>query len=257
MNCQDLEFSADKSQERMLHAAKRFPTDVLNRLLAFGLHLLGAKRRGIATLLHIPEDSVKTTIRVIRRDGPEALHDRRFSSGQPRSQETDDAPGCSVLVDQEAWVVDWGVPGKELRIPATHKIQARTVLLSLCACGLLSKQDIARALGISVAHCHELLRALASADVMDVLVDKRAGQTRDYRMGTSQKAELIQQFASQAVLQLPTSSSTLTPLVNAYTESNISDRSIRWHMKKLGLPSIRKTLPLVVEEKKRLHHLDH
>ena len=84
------------------------------------------------------------------------------------------------------------------------------------------------------------------------LVDKRRGQTQDYRVGPAEKAELIQQFAVQAVLRLPISSETLVALVNQRAATSVSARTIRWHMKRLGLTTIRETLPELVEAKKKL-----
>jgi len=149
-------------------------------------------------------------------------------------------------------VVDFGVPGKELRISVEHKIQLRTVLLSFLNSGLLSVEQTATALGISEAHCRELGNKLACADVEESLIDKRRGQTQDYRMGPAEKAELIQQFAARAALRLSTSSETLVEVVNEQAATTVSARTVRWHMKKLGLKAIRKTLPGLMELQKKL-----
>ena len=128
------------------------------------------------------------------------------------------------------------------------------MLLSFLNSGLLSVEQAATALEISQAHCRELASKLAYADVEESLVDKRQGQTQDYRMGPAEKAELIQQFAARAVLKLPTSSEMLVEVVNEQTARPVSVRTVRWHMKKLGLQAIRKTLPGLVDvQKKRLN----
>ena len=89
-------------------------------------------------------------------------------------------------------------------------------------------------------------------DVEESLIDKRRGLTRGYRVGPSEKAELIQQFAVRAVLRLSTSSETLAEFVNEQTGTTVSARTIRWHMKDLGLTEIRKTLPDLVDLQKKL-----
>ncbi len=253
MDCRDIEFSPEKSQERIDKALAVFDPTVLNRILSFCLHLQGAPRKEIGSLVNRPEESVKTSIRVLLRDGLPALRDRRCSDIQPVASMPFRSPTVSTRREGDWQVVDFGVPGMKLQMPAEHKIQLRTVLLSLLHSGLLSVEETATALGISEAHCRELGSRLANADVEESLIDKRRGQTRNYRMGPLEIAELIQQFAARAVLRLPTSSETLMESLNEQAPRSVSARTVRGHMKKLGLPAIRKTLPdLVAGQKKKL-----
>jgi hypothetical protein len=252
MDCRNIEFSPEKSQERVGRALKVFAPAVLDRVLALGLHLQGVSRKEIASLVNRPEESVKTSVRVLLRDGLPSLRDRRCSDMQPVVSVPAGSLAVSTRREGEWQVVDFGVPGKELRIPAEHRIRMRTVLLSFLHSGLLSVEETATALGISEAHCRELGSRLACADVEESLIDKRRGQTQDYRMGPDEKAELIQQFAARAVLRLSTSSQTLVELVNEEAETTVSARTVRWHMKKLGLTAIRKTLPDLVDVQKKL-----
>ena len=252
MDCRDIGFSPEKSQERMDRALGVFDPTVLDRILTFGLHLQGARRTEIASVVNRPEESVKTSIRVLLRDGLPALQDRRCSDVGRVVNIPARSLGVSTRREGRCQAVDFGVPGKELRIPVEHKVQLRTVLLSFLNSGLLSVQDTATALGISEGHCRELAGQLACADVEEALIDKRLGQRQDYRVGPAEKAELIQQFAARAVLRLPTSSETLVELVNQQAATTVSARTIRWHMNKLGLPAIRETLPELVEAQKKL-----
>ena len=252
MNCRDIEFLPEKSQERITKALAVFDSTVLNRILALGLHLQGCSRNQIATLLKRPPESVKTSIRVLLRDGLPAFQDRRHSSVVHAESKPVKSLTVSTRRDGQWQVVDFGVPGKELRIPVEHKVQLRTVLLSFFNSGLLSIKDIAIALKISEAHCRELAKKLAREDTEASLLDKRQGQTHDYRMGPAEKARLIQQFSANAVLRLSTSSRKLEELMNEQGAQTVSARTIRWHMKKLGLTTIRKTLPKLVEAKKKL-----
>ena len=252
MDCRDIEFSPEKSQERIDRALTVFDSTVLNRILTLSLHLLGTPRKEIASLVNRPEESVKTSIRVLLRDGLAALRDRRCSNIQPVVSMSVGSLGVSTRHEGKWQVVDFGVPGKELRIPAEHKIQLRTVLLSFLNSGLLSVDQTATPLGISEAHCRELANKLACADVEESLIDKRRGQTQDYRMGPAEKAELIQQFAARAALRLSTSSETLVEVVNEQAATTVSARTVRWHMKKLGFKAIRKTLPDLMELQKKL-----
>jgi DNA-binding transcriptional regulator GbsR (MarR family) len=157
----------------------------------------------------------------------------------------------SARCEDECSIVNFGVEEKELRIPLTHRIEARTVLLSLLNAELLTITEVATALGLSCAHCRELAGKLSNDDVVDALVDKRQGQKQDYSVGPEKKAEIIQQFAARAVTGQSTSSDVLARIINADSEKALSPRTVRWHMKKLGLDSIKKTLPDLVRTLKK------
>lgn len=251
MDCRGIEFSPEKSQERIASALRVFHPGVLNKILAFSIYLLGAKRRSVADMVGMPDESVKTTVRVALRDGFAALRDRRCSSVDRLPEACRAEQRLSVRREEECCVVDFGEQSKELRIPLAHRIEARTVLLSLLNAGLLSTTEVAAALGLSGAHCRELAGKLSSDDVVDALVDKRQGQKQDYLVGPEKKAEIIQQFAARVVTGQSTSSDVLAKLINADSEMTLSPRTVRWHMKKLGLGSIRKTLPELVRTLKK------
>jgi len=251
MDCREIDFLPQKSEERIRRAMRVFDPKVLCRILVFVLYLFGAKRRIIAALVGIPEESVKTTIRVVLRDGFQAFMDRRRSDVPSAPKVTKTTARISVRRDGEWVVVGFDSNAGELRIPAAHKIQVRTVLLSLQNSGLLSTHETASVLGFSNAHCRELARKLASDDVVESLVDKRRGQRQEYRVGPAQKAEIIQQFAARTVTGLSTASDVLAELVNERTQAELSPRTVRWHMNKLGLASIKKTFPKLVDALKK------
>ncbi len=251
MDCRQVVFSPEKSQERLHKALQLFPRKLLMRVLAFALHLLGARRKEVAALVDIPEESVKTLLRVVLRDGFSALRDRRLSAAPPVAVAPPSQPQISARRDHDGWIVDFGAQGETLSIPATHSVQARTVVLSLLNTGALSAQQCASALGISAAHCRELAHKLASHDVAQSLLDKREGQQRDYRVGPRQKAEIIQQLTARAVTGQSTSSDVLAEQVNERTQAGLSARTVRWHIRNLGLANISKTLPQLVESLKK------
>lgn len=249
MDCRQLTFSPEQSQARIHTALLVFPRKLLMRVLAFALHLLGARRKAVAALVEMPEESVKTLLRLVLRDGFPALRDRRLAAapaGAPPSP-----PQISAHCDPAGWTVQFGTQGATLNIPLTHPLQARTVVLSLFNAGALSAQQCASALGLSAAHCRALAGKLANHDVAQSLFDKRAGQQRDYRVGSQQKAEIIQQLAARAVTGHSTSSAVLAELVNQRTQAGLSARTIRWHIRHLGLANIRNTLPQLVESLKK------
>ena len=251
MDCRQVAFSAEKSQERIHKALQVFPRKFLMRILAFALHLLGARRKEVAALVEMPEESVKTLLRLVLRDGFPAVRDRRLSAAPPVAVLPPTPPRISARRDREGWIVEFATRGETLSIPATHPVQARTVVLSLLNAGALSAQQCASALGLSAAHCRELARKLADHDVAQSLLDKREGQRHDYRVGPRQKAEIIQQLAARAVTGHSTSSAVLAEQVNERTRAGLSARTVRWHIRHLGLADIRNTLPELVEALKK------
>ena len=251
MDCRQVVFSAEKSQERIHKALQVFPRKLLMHILAFALHLLGARRKEVAELVEMPEQSVKTLLRLVLRDGFPAVRDRRLSAPSPMVGAQPSLPSISVRRDQKGWVIEFGARKNTLSIPAGHSVHARTVVLSLFNADALSAQQCALALGISAAHCRELARKLANHDVAQSLLDKREGQQHDYRAGPEQKAEIIRQLAARVVTGHSVSSEVLAKQVNEKTRSGLSARTVRWHIRNLGLTDIRNTLPELVETLKK------
>lgn len=250
MDCRQIEFSPIKSEERIKRTLRVFPKGLLMRLLAFGLHLLGVRRKVVAALVGMPEESVKTVVRLATSEGFPALRDRRRSDGALVAKTTS-SPRITARREGKLYVVEIGPNRNCLRIPVTFHIQARTVLLSLVNAGLLSVQEAASTLGIHASHCRELARKLARHDVEDSLVDKRQGQKQDYLVGPEQKAEIIQQLAARAITQKSMSSADLADAVNERLQAGVSARTVRWHIRKLGLSHIKKTLPALIEALKK------
>jgi transposase len=250
MDCRRIVFSPEKSLHRINQAVQVFPPQVLMRIVAFALHLLGATRKEVAALVDMPTESVKTMLRVVLRDGFSALRDRRSSPAPPVAAPIS-APQMSARREHDQWVLEFGAWEGSVSIPLTHEVQARTLVLSLFNARALSAQQCAAALGVSAAHCRDLAARLASDDVAHSLLDKRAGQRRDYRVGPRQKAELIQQLAARAITGHSTSSAVLAEQVNEQTQVSVSARTVRWHIHNLGLSDIRTTLPELVETLKK------
>jgi DNA-binding transcriptional ArsR family regulator len=253
MDCRGVEFSTEKSGERMERALRIFPRGLLTRIIAFALYLLGAERKSIASVVGMPVESVKTALRVLLRDGFVALRDRRRSETAVRVAVTAVMPSLQISVRREGeWcIVAFGPDAKELRVPIAHKVKVRTILLTLLNAGLISPLETASLLGISSGHCRELAAHLTRSDVPDALVDKRCGQTKDYRVGPGEKAEMIQQLVARIVTGHSVSSEVLADLVNEQTNTKMSPRTIRWHLNKLGLSDIGNTLPELVATLKK------
>jgi len=252
MNCQDIVFSQRQSQKRIEKALRVFPLQVLKKILFYALYLLGARLNVIASLVEMPEESGKTTINRVMRDGMPAFRDRRQSAKAYELQlPSPQKYQASMLIEKDCCTITFGDMNHQLKIPQNHRVHLRSVLLSLLQASLLSVQTVSSALGITAAHCRELSAKLVDDGVTEVLIDKRKGQKQDFRVDLSAKAELIQHFAARAVTGHSTSSQALTELINDTQKTTISSRTIRWHINKLGLMKIKKTLPKLVETLKK------
>jgi hypothetical protein len=251
MDCRQIEFSPTKSEERINRALPVFPNGMLMRLLAFTLHLLGIRRQVVAKLVGMPEESVKTVIRLAMGDGFAALRDRRRSEGPPVARALPNAPTITARREGEWYIVEFGPNGKPLEIPVAFRVQARTILLSLVNAGLLSVQETATILGIHASHCRELARKLASHDVVESLIDKRQGLKQEYLFTPEVKSELIQQFALNALSGWPTSGRAIAEDLQQRCEIVVSERSVRLQLNKLGLSRIADSLPELLDEQKK------
>lgn len=252
MNCQDIEFSQKLSQNRIEKTLRVIPTLTLKKILFFSLYVLGAKLNEIADCIKMPKESGKTAINRVMRDGIAAFHDRRQSvkTNDLQSPQSQDLQ-ISLLMENDSCILIFGNNNQRLRIPLSHRVHLKSVLLSLFQANLLSVQTVSSALGITESHCRELSIKLANEGVTEVLIDKRKGQKQDFLVDLSVKAELIQHFAARAVTGHSISSQALTELINDTQKTAISPRTIRWHMNKLGLMKIKKTLPDLVEALKK------
>ena len=106
MDCRNIAFVPQKSTERFNKALRVFDPKVLFRILAFALHIFGAKRKIIAELVDMPEESVKTTIRVVSRDGYPAFLDRRKSEKISTPEAFSHKNNIHVRMDGDFVVVD-------------------------------------------------------------------------------------------------------------------------------------------------------
>ena len=86
-------------------------------------------------------------------------------------------------------------------------------------------------------------------DDVSGLVDKRQGQQQDYVFTPEIKSELILQFASNAALGKPTSGAALVNDLKERAQLDLSERSVRMYILKLGLKNMGEKLRLMIEKK--------
>ena len=244
-------FSNSQSQKRIEAATTILGKAVVNRLLAFVLFLMGAKRRDIAEALGIPVGTLLSLLNRIRAVGLPALEDRRarqstFQFQPPLNRQR---PKLVLINRPEEVVIDFG-DRQLIAMATTNRIQLKTVLLTLLDNDLLTSAEVAQVLGYSADHTKRLARQLRQKDE-NCLLDKRRGQLIDYRMTPKIKAELIQQFVVDVVSGGNTTSQQITAELDDRCELELSERTVRQHIAKLGLPAIKSSLPKLLSAVKK------
>lgn len=237
-----LTFSGAHSDKRIQAAAKALGEGVVERVLAFALFLMGARREDIAQHLSIPLGTLLSLLTRLTRDGVPALEDRRHSHSQFLPAAQPQAPAVQVAATASALVLDFGAEGRNVSIPATNVLQARVFLLTLLDNGWLERSQVADLLGYSSAHTARITRQLARGDV-PALLDKRQGQQQDYRVTAAVKAELIQQYVVDVVARGKTSAEAISSQLQERCQITIPARTVRHHLARMGLPAIRHSLP--------------
>jgi len=245
-NClPDLDYSSTHQNNRLSQARNVLGTVLVNRIIAFTLFLFGANRKDIAKYLQVPHDTLLSFYTRVTKFGFSGFEDRRTKSTQ-QSETKINEWGCSIKESQLE--LHCGSKNKIIHIPKNNPLQLKTTILTFLDNGLISRKEAAQALGFSCGNIDKLLRKMRSEDVSG-LIDKRQGQQQDYVFTSEIKSELILQFALNAVSGKSTSGSALANDLKERTQLDLSDRSIRMYISKLGLKNIDEKLRLMIEKK--------
>ena len=157
--------------------------------------------------------------------------------------------------EEKHLLIELGRSGKALKISRSNALQIRTILLTLLGSGLLAKKEVAEAINLTAAYPAQLAQRLEQEDVF-CLFDKREGQKSDYRVGANVKAELIQQFAADVIGRGQASAVGIAAALRERCNLHLPDRTVRFHLARLGLPGIRKSLPELVARVKKTSRRD-
>jgi len=251
MDCQSISFSPHLCENRMHQAQESLGAGLVQRILCFALYLLGVNRSAIGRTLGIPPDTAKSIIKAIKRDGLRAFEDRRRkSSTLLPQQESAKPPPLALREDNDHLVVDFGIREKTLKLCRRDPLQLKTVLLSLFNSGLLSTRQVAEAIELTPSHTAALARRLKEHGALS-LVDQRQGQKEDFVVTASVKAEMIQQFAVDIITSGRTSSAAIAEKLKERCGIVVPDRTVRHHLSRLGLRSIKRSLPQLVAAVKK------
>lgn len=256
LNNQELPpLSPAASKRRMDQATRSLGAEVVSRILALALYLLGARRKELAEFLAVPLDTVKSLVQRVFSDGLPALEDRRRNASTFMSHTVEPETTCKLLLEQEKLVVELN-EATRIEIPRRNPLQCRTVLMTMLEAKLLSIGEVAQAIGLSIERVRKLSKKLYQSDIF-ALIDQRRGQQQDYRLTPEVKAELIQQFVLNLQTNAGTSSKQLSEDLEKRCHIKVAGRTIRQHAAKLGLGQMRKSLPTLLTTLKKTPESDH
>ena len=251
LHCQSLSFDPKLSARRLMKAQSIFPIKILLNIIFLSLYLLGMKRSTIASTLDLSPNTVRTKIRIFLKEGASALFDRRKKILLPQvKDEPETSPKRETVIEQTTQDNVLRVGDVCIAIPKNNHLQARAVLLTFVQNGIITKAEAAENLNLSSGHIGYLCNELKDKDIQSLL-DQRQGQKQDYKFPPEVKAQLIQIFTIKSLTGKNTSGKTIGEELEAMFETSFSERSVRFHMRKLGLSHIKRTLPVQYELEKK------
>jgi len=238
------------ADKRLRAASSTVGEAVVQRLLAYALFLMGAKREEIAAQLSMPLGTLLSLLTRIGQHGVAAIEDRRFRHSAFAPPLPPTVPPPSVAVSSSTVQITMGSPAITVSIPQRNRLQTKVVLLTLLDSGVLERAQVARLLGYSATHVARLARQLAAGDAQ-ALVDQRHGQQHDYRVTPDVKAELVQQFTIDLLTRGHTSGEVLVAELQERCQIHVSPRTVRHHLERMGWARLKQSLPQLLAELKK------
>ncbi len=235
IDCRNLSFSLDLSESRLNKVLLVFGENVLKRIIVFSLYILGVKRTDISQVVKLPENTVRTMLKTISKDGVIALFNRR-KKPLVMTKDPDEKPSTKVGIEiselNDRYQIS--INGKDIFILKKNRHQLKAMVLTFAENGLISKTFAGKLLNLSSSHVGYLINKVSEND-LSCLIDQRKGQKKDFVFTPEIKSELIVQFAVNAATGKSTSSPVLAKDLEQRTSHDLSQRSIRFHINNLGL----------------------
>lgn len=250
IDCQNLSFSSRLAENRMGQAQRVFGPGILQRLLCYSLYLFGVNRKTIGHTLGIPPETAKSTIKTINRDGLMALEDRRQRSSVLRPQVPPQPQPVTLREEGSQIIVDFGIGDRVLRLNREDPLQVKTILLTMLNDGLVKNRQVAGVLQITPTYTTILARRLDEQGALSLL-DQRQGQKQDFRVPREVKAEVVQQFALDVITSGQTSGRAISAELKERCDIFVPARTVRHHLTRMGLGTIKKSLPQLVSAVKK------
>lgn len=251
---EDLDFSKLRSTKRLAIARKLLGERVVSRMIALALYLLGGERQAVADFLKIPLDTLKSFFKRANSEGIAALQDGRRKQPLEKEEKPKEkrelSDKATLAFEGDQMVVSFEGGRQDLRIRRANSVQCKTLLLTLWKNRVIPLKEAAGAMGISKDHFRKMSGKLDKEDVGG-LMDQRKGQQQEYRVGAEQKAQLIQQFVIDLTTLGKTSSGQLANHLNERCQMELSSRTIRLHLNKLGLSLVKDSLLKFLQKAKK------
>lgn len=249
LNCRNIEFSPTLALDRKGAAERVIDESIIRRIIAFALFILGANRAQIAKETALPPGTVRSLIRRVLNSGIEGFFDQRRNVATKAADTCEDPQPASIVhVAPETGTLIVG--GGQVQLPRDNPIQRKVVLLSLIGEGMLSAEGVAAALDLSVSHVRRLHSDLMASDV-EAVFDKRRGQLCDYRFGPELKGRMILQFVLELAESGRASGSAVARRLGQECDERVSERTVRHHLNRMGLTSIKEQLTTGLRDLKR------
>ena len=249
IDCQNIIFSQALSDERIEKAYSSFGEKVVKRIIALAFYWCGVNRTQISEIVELPLNTVKSSIKNLLSYGITAFEDRRKKVSTFLPIEKKDDISISLFSDNDNFIIKIN-SDIEIKIQQKNKLQLKTLILTLLNNNLINLKQATKALNLSGVHVNNLAKTIESEDVHG-LVDKRKGQTKDYKVNPEIKAELIGQFALASINKQKTTGKAISQQLKNQCQLDVSERTIRYHIEKLGLKKIKKSLPKMYNELKK------
>ncbi len=80
------------------------------------------------------------------------------------------------------------------------------------------------------------------ASDVEAVLDKRRGQLRDYRVGSELKGEMIVQFVLELAECGRASSAAVARRLIRHSDEDVSERTVRHHLSRMGLTGVKESL---------------
>ncbi len=248
VDCQALSFSPKLSSERLSKAQLIFSEKILQRIICFCLYIFGVRRTEISKVTGLPENTVRTMLKTISRDGFKAFFDRRKKDANRFCVQPDKpVKRKNIQITELDDNYQISIDELDVSVSKKNKLQLKAMLLTFAENGLISKTYAGKLLDISSAHVGLLVNKMSKNDLL-CLIDKRKGQQQDYVFTPEIKSALTLQYVSNAILGKPTSGTALAADLKERAQIGLSDRSVRTYISKLGLKGIDEKLQQLVKK---------
>lgn len=235
IDCRNLSFSVDLSESRLTKAQLVFGEKVLKRIIVFSLYMLGVRRIEIAQAVKLPENTVRTMLKTISRNGVASLLNRRkkrFEVMEDTVSKLSKKENIEITERNDRYQIS--INGTDIFILKSNRDQLKAMVLTFAENGLITKIYAGKILNISSSHVGYLINNVTEND-LSCLIDQRKGQQKNFVFTPEIKSELIVQFAVNATTGRSTSSPVLAKDIEQRTSHELSPRSIRFHINSLGL----------------------